>query len=178
MMMIIISSSSSSSSSHVKRVPCRRHKGMAHLRVADGGGDGLHSWSVVRMYWISSRGQQMKGGPTAWGLRRMLTTNHRKQTSTLRDIRQSLGLASGYGHGNETLGYIRGKNCLSSRAMLHGVSSLLSYIITIQLLRTELSRFNYRQTRFCSPLLISTSNSKTEHTSSEHMMRYLGRIHN
>jgi hypothetical protein len=49
------------------------HHGTASPQVSDGG-DGLQIWRVARINWRSSGGQPTRGGHTAWGLGREVTT--------------------------------------------------------------------------------------------------------
>jgi len=43
--------------------------------------NGLQYRGLLRIYWISSRGQPKRGGPTAWGLGEVLTNAHPKNAS-------------------------------------------------------------------------------------------------
>ena len=59
--------------------------------VSSGSGwrNSLQIWRVVRIYWISSRGQPTKGGPPAWKLGEVLTSPHLKNLTVLRNGHKS-----------------------------------------------------------------------------------------
>jgi hypothetical protein len=68
---------------HVKWVPC--HHGMARPQVADGG-ESLQIWRVAANILNNQSRTADKGCPPAWGLGRGLTTLHRKERNTLRNV--------------------------------------------------------------------------------------------
>jgi hypothetical protein len=73
----------------VKWVLC--HHDMVRPQVAEGG-KGLQIWRVAANILNKQSWTADKGGPPAWGLGGGLTTLHRKESNTLRNVTKGLGI--------------------------------------------------------------------------------------
>jgi hypothetical protein len=58
---------------------------MVRPQVADGGTASRYG-GLLRIHWISSRGQLTRGGPPAWGLGEVLTTPHHKKLPSYKSL--------------------------------------------------------------------------------------------